>query len=264
MLKNSSGPPRITRGRALSITAVAVVIVYLLWNVPALSPLAYPFRLFVTYVHEAGHALAALATGGRVIGFSVSADGSGLATTAGGSRAVILPAGYLGAALFGALLFYVVNTRPYARTISIVLGVALVIFTVLYARPDSSGVPVALFIGLLVGGGLIALGWKVNSDINLLVLNVLALMTALNAVMDVTLLIRHSDVVMVTQHGIVRNDAAAFSQEVAPWVPAAVWAVLWAAIAIAMVGAAIYFSIVRPWIVERQKRAPGETQRSVK
>lgn len=262
MLKNTSRP-HITRGRALSITAVAVVIVYLLWNVPALSPLAYPFRLFVTYVHEAGHALAALATGGRVIGFSVSADGSGLATTAGGARAVILPAGYLGAALFGALLFYVVNTKPYARTISIVLGVALVIFTVLYARPDSSGVPVALFIGLLVGGGLIALGWKVNGDINLLVLNVLAVMTALNAVMDVTRLIRNSDVIMMTRNGIVRNDAAAFSQEVASWVPPSVWALLWAAIAIAMTGASVYYSILRPWLTERRQGAPARSQRNL-
>ncbi|MBC8100177.1 MAG: M50 family metallopeptidase, partial [Armatimonadetes bacterium] len=103
------------RRRALLTALVALAVVYVLWNVQAFDPLLYPIRLFVTYVHEAGHSLMALLTGGRVVGFVVHPDGSGLATTAGGSRALILPAGYLGAALFGAVLFYLVNRVRYTR-----------------------------------------------------------------------------------------------------------------------------------------------------
>lgn len=251
---------RMTRGRALRITFAALVIVYLLWNVAPLQPLAAPFRLFVTYVHEAGHSLAAIATGGEVRGFIVNSNGSGLATTAGGTRAIILPAGYIGAALFGALLFFLVNTTHRARILSVAVGVFLVVFTVLYARPaQDSGLPVALIIGLLTGGGLIALGWKASVDVNLLVLNVLAIMTALNAVLDVVLLIQYADVTMPTRRGIVRNDAAAFSEEILG-LPPELWAFLWAAIAVGLMGAAVYYSILRPLLRENdngQTPPPG-------
>jgi hypothetical protein len=243
---------KISRRRALIITLVAVVIVYLLWNVPQLSSLAYPFRLFVTYVHEAGHSAMAWLTGGRVLGFTVSPDGSGVAVTAGGNRALIIPAGYLGAALFGSLLFYIVNTIPRPRLISAPLGAALIVFTLLFARPDASGLPLALTVGLLVGLLLLALAWKASRDINLLVLNVLAMMTALNAVLDVVGLIQHSHITVRTPGGgVIHNDAVAFSREIAPLIPPAVWALLWALIAIVMTGAAVYFSLIRPMLRNR-------------
>jgi hypothetical protein len=247
MLIRQNNTLHISRRRALTITLVAVVIVWLLWNVPQLSALAYPFRLFVTYAHEAGHSIAALLTGGRVLGFAVSADGSGLATTAGGIRAIILPAGYLGAALFGSLLFYLVNTTRRARLISALVGAGLIVFTLLFARPDHSGLPLALIVGLLAGLGLVALAWKASPDLNLLVLNVLAMMTALNAVLDVWLLARNTGVTVTRPGGgVINNDAAAFTREVAPLIPPAVWAVLWAALSVMMIGGAVYFSILRP------------------
>ena len=58
------------RRQALLMTGLAMVVVYIIWNVPFFSFIAYPLRLFVTYVHEAGHSLAALLTGGQVIGFT--------------------------------------------------------------------------------------------------------------------------------------------------------------------------------------------------
>jgi hypothetical protein len=249
---------KMTRSRMLAITMIAAVIAYLLWNVDALSPLMYPFRLFVTYIHEAGHSLMALLTGGRVLGFTVSSNGSGLATTAGGTRALILPAGYLGAAFFGAVLFYVLNTRPYARTISIILGIGLVAFTLMYARPDQDGAPIALLVGLLAGCGLVGLGWKVGREINLLVLNVLAIITALNAVLDIVTLTRITRVTeaICDRRGGAINDAAAFTCDVARGISPVVWAFLWAGIAVAMMGAALYYSLLRPMLQEADKLIP--------
>jgi hypothetical protein len=238
-----------------AITMIAAVLAYLLWNVDALSPLMYPCRLFVTYVHEAGHSLMALLTGGKVLGFTVSSNGSGLATTSGGTRALILPAGYLGAAFFGAVLFYILNTRPYARTISIILGIGLVVFTLMYARPDQDGAPIALLVGLLAGLGLVGLGWKVGREINLLVLNVLAIITALNAVLDIVYLTKFTRVndAICDQRGAAINDAAAFTCDVARGIPPVVWAFLWAGIAVAMMGAALYYSLIRPMLQEADK-----------
>lgn len=164
----------LTRGTMLRITFASIAVVYLLWNVDFLSFVAYPFRLFVTYVHESGHALAAIISGGKVVGFSVSSDGSGLARTIGGSRALILPAGYIGAALFGAILFYLIHHYSrYIRLIARVLGIGLIVFTLLYARPDSQGVPIALFVGLVFGGILLLIAQKASLAFNLIVLSVL-------------------------------------------------------------------------------------------
>ncbi len=229
---------RLQRRRALLITAAAIVIVYIIWNVPQLEAVLYPFRLFVTYVHEAGHGTMALVSGGQFLDFVVSPDGSGVARTIGGSRLLILPAGYLGAALFGAVLFYLANRLRYGRAISMVLGVGLILFSLAFGRVS----PTALLVGVGFGALLIALGWKAGDYINLLILNVLAVMTGLNAVFDLWFLISNSGV----QAGDLRNDAAAFQQAVAPLVPAAVWALLWALAAVLMLAAAVWFSLLRP------------------
>jgi voltage-gated potassium channel Kch len=234
------------RRQTLFISAIGAVIVYALWNIEALSILTFPLRLFVTYIHEISHSLMAIITGGEVVGFTISPDGSGVATTAGGIRALILPAGYLGAAFFGSFMFYLANTVRKLRFLAILIGVLLIIFTLLYARPNAQGALSALVIGLLFGAALSVSGWKLSTQINQLLLNILSIVLALNAVLDLLALIRSTSAVIVTGSGIIRNDAAAFSAEIAPIVPPVFWAVLWAIVAIGMLGTAVYFSIVHP------------------
>jgi hypothetical protein len=74
-----------------------------------------------------------------------------------------------------------------------------------------------------------------------LILDILAILTGLNAVLDLVSLIRFSGATIAS----VRNDAAAFSAEVAPILPAAGWAVVWSILAVIMLGAAVYFSHIR-------------------
>lgn len=221
----------------LMISVAAFVIVMVVWNIPALDFILYPFRLFVTFVHEAGHGIAALITGGQFNRFVVEANGSGMALTSGGWRALILPAGYLGAALFGAVLFYIANTVPYPRAISAVLGAAVAVITLLFTPLLST----AWLIGLASAAALLAIGRWGDRSVNMLALNILAIITGLNAVIDLVGLISHSD---AANAGIV-NDAAAFSREIMPIVPGVVWAILWAAIAVAMLGYAVYVTHVR-------------------
>lgn len=239
--------PREFRRRALMISIVAVVLVYAIWNVTALDPLVYPFRLFVTYVHESGHSLMAQLTGGEIRGFTVNPDGTGVASTAGGTRELILPAGYLGAAFFGAVLFYLVNTVRYAQSISMALGAGLIVFSILFARPASNGAPTALLVGIAFGAVLIGIGWKANRTINMLLLNILATMTSLNAVLDLYFLTRSADVSLEVPGGMaVRNDAAAFTELVTPFLPASMWAFIWAALAVMMLAISVYYSVIRP------------------
>jgi hypothetical protein len=169
-----------------------------------------------------------------------------VARTIGGTRALILPAGYLGAALFGAALFYLANTVRRPRSIAIGLGIVLIVFSVLFAAPDPGGAPLALIVGLAFGAALIGMGWKLDRDINLLVLNVLALLTALNAVLDLVNLTRFSRATETVCGRGTLNDAAAFSCEVASGIPPYIWAGLWALIALALVAATAYYAILRP------------------
>ena len=62
----------------LLLTAAAVSII--LWFIPFAELLTYPFRLFVTFIHEGGHALAALLTGNSVASLSIATTPAGKPT----------------------------------------------------------------------------------------------------------------------------------------------------------------------------------------
>jgi hypothetical protein len=81
---------------------LAAVISIALWFIPFAEILSYPFRIFVTFIHEGGHAIAALLTGNSVQSLSVAMNASGETyTTQGGwfSQMFVSSAGYLGANL---------------------------------------------------------------------------------------------------------------------------------------------------------------------
>lgn len=235
--------PKNMRRPALLMTAVAMVVVYILWNIPQLNIVLYPLRLFTTYIHEAGHSLAALLTGGQVIGFAVSANGSGLATTAGGARWLVIPAGYVGTAFFGSLLFYLINRFPrLTNPLATALGFGMVVFTLLFARPDETGVPWALFLGTGFGVAMIVLGLRVHSLITQLALNVIAVTTALEAFIKLRFIAANTD----AARGQVVNDAAAFTRDVVPLVSPSIVALTWAAISLLMFAVALYYGAWKP------------------
>src|SRR2546430_13428619 len=94
----------------LLLTAAAISI--LLWFIPFAELLTYPFRLFVTFIHEGGHAIAALMTGNSVESLSIATNASGETyTTQGGtiSQMFVASAGYLSAMTFGAVLLVMIR-----------------------------------------------------------------------------------------------------------------------------------------------------------
>src|SRR5258707_10543282 len=116
-----------------------------LWFIPYAEILAYPFRIFVTFIHEGGHALAALFTGNSVSSLSVATNTSGETyTTQGGliSQVLISSAGYVGSMAFGALLLILIRKSVAARFV--LLGSAILVFglTMIYGlfKPLFSGV----------------------------------------------------------------------------------------------------------------------------
>jgi len=91
--------------RFLGVLAIYLALVFLGGEVGQM--ILYPIHLLVTFLHELGHALGALITGGDVLALQVNDDGSGWTKTQGGNRGIILMGGYLGSALLGNILFYI-------------------------------------------------------------------------------------------------------------------------------------------------------------
>src|SRR5207245_4735668 len=105
------------RPQAMTLLFAAALSIAL-WFIPFAEILSYPFRIFVTFIHEGGHAVAALLTGNSVQSLSVAMNGSGETyTTQGGmfSQMLVASAGYLGAMSFGALLLILIRRALAAR-----------------------------------------------------------------------------------------------------------------------------------------------------
>jgi hypothetical protein len=111
----------------------AFLIAFILWQFRPFSPIVFPLRLFVTFIHELGHGTIAIVTGGEFIRFEVYSNGAGLAYSRGGFRPAIISAGYVGTAIFGASLLYATNRVKYPQRIALVLGIAFIAFTLLFS-----------------------------------------------------------------------------------------------------------------------------------
>ncbi len=154
---------RDARPQAMTLLVAATISV-LLWFIPYAEILAYPFRIFVTFIHEGGHAIAALITGNTVSSLSVATNSSGETyTTQGGliSQLLISSAGYIGSMAFGAMLLILIRKSVAARFV--LLGSAILIFGLtmiygffkpLYSGVAWSGIPFTLLAGSLISVGL--------------------------------------------------------------------------------------------------------------
>ncbi len=104
--------------------------VYALWQTPVVVPL----KILIVLLHEVSHGLMAVLTGGEIVSLSITSDQGGLAMTRGGSRFLILTAGYLGSLLIGAaILLLALRTRA-DRVILALFGVLMLLLAALYIR----------------------------------------------------------------------------------------------------------------------------------
>ncbi len=92
----------------------------------------YPVTQLVTFLHEFGHALGAILTGGSVEALQVNEDGSGFTITRGGWRSVVLMGGYIGSALLGNLLFYIGAKHHKLSRITLNVLAALMVFSSIF------------------------------------------------------------------------------------------------------------------------------------
>jgi hypothetical protein len=232
--------------RPIVIVGLAALAALALVLVPGLGLLSYPFRLLITIVHELSHGLVALLTGGAFQRFVVFPNGEGVAYTAGGWRLLVIPAGYLGSALFGASLIHLGRSVRWSRAAMAVLGAAVLLLSLRYGLPSiatvqwSSGVTTVVA-GLAIGAGFLWVARKATTAWVLFLTNLVAIQAGLTAFSDLFVLIDLSSRLA----GTPANDARAMSE--LTLVPALVWAVLWAVVALALIGAALW----RTWLAPK-------------
>jgi hypothetical protein len=273
---------RLSRTQMLGLAFLAFVVVFVLWQMPSSwfipALILYPLRLFVTFVHETGHGLTAIVTGGAFINFIVYDNGGGLAYTAGGNRFLILQMGYVGAALFGAVLIYLANRMrrtnvlifciglymtgsallfSHGGRLTLVLGVGVAVVLWLlgehYRRYSGwlwtlawlcligtaalmfAGSDKALVVGLLGGAVLMGMGIFAPRTVNIVILNVLAFATGLNALNDIWVL---------THLGPGVTSDASMSGDLTG-IPAMFFVGVWATLAVLLIGGAVYLTFIR-------------------
>ena len=209
-----------------------------LWFLPYAEFLAYPFRIFVTFIHEGGHALAAFVTGNSVHSLTVSPDGSGLVySTNGGllSSMFVSSAGYLGAMSFGALLLWLVRVKVKARVVLAAAGALVLLVATVFgflAPLWNLSLPglFTLVAGVALPLGLFAAAKYLKPGAATFLVSFLAVQCVLNAVFD----LRN---VLFASFGDAHTDAANMAE--ATGVPSVFWALFWIAVAFAIMTLAL-------------------------
>ncbi|KAJ6780968.1 hypothetical protein PWT90_05393 [Aphanocladium album] len=142
--------PNHTQQVTLGVIAAYVVVIAILWNVPYIKNILWPFKMLVIAFHEFGHAITAVFTGGRVKSISLDPNEGGVTKMVGGISAITLPAGYLGSSIIGALLTFCGFNIVASKIASIVLGVCFLL-TLWWGKRDWLTVlTVLLAVALLV------------------------------------------------------------------------------------------------------------------
>ncbi|MGZ8843725.1 MAG: M50 family metallopeptidase [Pyrinomonadaceae bacterium] len=233
---------------------IAALISIALWFVPFAEVLSYPFRIFVTFIHEGGHAIAALLTGNSVQSLSVAMNGSGETyTTQGGifSQMVVSSAGYLGAMTYGALLLTLIRRSVAARIVLVGSSAIVLALTTIFgvvkpilagAWGSLSGLPFTLFAGLLLSAGLFAVARFASAKVASFLVSLLAVQCVLNALLDLKTVFFLSSPFATT----VPTDAVNMYN--ATGVPAIIWASLWIVLSVLIMAV-----VFRQYVASRQK-----------
>jgi hypothetical protein len=227
----------------------AALLTIALWFIPYAGVITYPFRLFVTFIHEGGHAVASLLTGNAVRSLTVAPNASGLTetymTNAGlFAQTIISSAGYVGAMLFGALLLVLVRRTVAARLVLVgsaaFIGLLTLVFGLIIPLTHFSGSPFTVITGTLLVLGLLAAARYLSPKAANFLVGFLAVQCVLNAFFDL------KDLLFLSVASDAQTDALNMAR--ATGVPALFWSLIWMGLAFIIVSAAL-----RAYAVSRKK-----------
>jgi hypothetical protein len=225
---------------ALLATAMAASIG--VWIISLFVPLAsyifYPLQLFATFIHEAGHALAAVLTGNSVASLTVSPDTSGMVWSTGTGLAglMIASAGYLGATAYGVALLVWIRFGRSSRiallfsagliaSITLIFGLLLPILNILNGVTLLS-VGFTVISGLALAAALAAIAKFASVKWASFAVAFLAVQCLLNAFFSLR------DLFVVSTFSNQHTDAGTMAA--ATGIPSVLWVMLWFGISVVL------------------------------
>jgi|GEM_PF-5683322 len=232
-----------TRSDMLLVLGGVLLAEVIIHKVPGLS---VPFRRLYTFLHEAGHAVAIVLTGGSVKGFRVHrnpTDGQAGVTNPldlEWNPVVVLPAGYVGPALFSAGLV-LLSSLPYLAPYTVgALGVLFIVVTISFSYWRSC---FTMLLGLSVGILFIGVAWQPNLLFAVFLLNLVAVEIGLQSMLEYLELAG----LVQEQESEEQDDASKMASLFKHWPlrKPMFWVNVWKLISVVSVLAAIWFTWFR-------------------
>lgn len=216
--------------RYIALLLIFIAIVFL-WN----TVFIYPLKIFVVFMHEVSHGLAAIATGGSIVEIQINPQQGGHALTQGGSRFWTLTAGYLGSLLWGGLILLLAARTRLDKAISILIGIGMVAISIGFGESTFT-----YLFGIGFGVALVAIGFYLPEAVNDWILRIIGVTSCLYAILDIK-----SDVL---DRANLRSDARMLSELTG--IATEIWGILWILIAIGLTGWFLYLSGKTPVVEE--------------
>jgi len=222
--------PNETQKITLIVASCYIVLIAILWHVPMLAWILYPFKLLTVGFHEMSHAIAGVLTCARIYSMELDPDEGGATRMSGGIPWITLPAGYLGSSLIGAALIACGFDTKASKIACLVLA-GFFILTLWWARRS-------MFTWILIIGmaGLIVAFWFIADSVALrfliLFIGVMSDLYVLWDVIDDTI-----------ARKVNSSDASHFA-EICGCFPSRVWGVIWLIVAFLFFAAGVIVGLV--------------------
>lgn len=214
----------------LTLLAIQMTLICLFYQFRLTRLLLYPFALLSTVFHEFGHACMCVLTGGRISQIVVKMSEAGLTRFQGGWFCAIVPAGYIGSTLIGALLLFLAFGYRTARGTGI--GVLTILVITLFYAGDIFTVVATIVLFVLV---LAAILWHGGAWARhfVLFLGAIASVESILAILNGTVF-----------HTIPGSDAYVFSRRCSVIVPAFAYGLLWLVISALLIALSLFSALI--------------------
>ncbi|MGL4474590.1 MAG: M50 family metallopeptidase, partial [Shewanella sp.] len=169
----------VSRGRFLVELGVALLLA-------RLPIIGVPFNWLESYFHELSHALMTVLTGGQVSHIQLFVNGAGFCFSHGGAPIFIGLSGYLGASLWGLLLYQLTLWPKGIRWCYSLMSLLVIGSAVLWARDSLTWLILVLLAGLFILPSRFA-----NAAWLLMLLRIIALVVMLNAILSPLVLLQY-------------------------------------------------------------------------
>ncbi|MBX3043570.1 MAG: M50 family metallopeptidase [Candidatus Kapabacteria bacterium] len=147
------------------------LVTIILWNIPGLSLVLYPFTLLGTWFHEMAHGIAAILMGGSFQKLVIFPDGSGYAQFAytslflgGIGKSIVAAAGPVGPTIAGSLFIIASINKKSTEWALYIFSFLLILSSLIWVRPLISwGFLIVLFFA--VSATLVSVKASINAKI---------------------------------------------------------------------------------------------------